>query len=367
MERFCDMLVRLSQRFACRSLLLIGLLASPARAEADKKTPPSPGPLPAAVAVVPGLLVHGAGHYAAGDPATGRTLLAAEGIGLAGIFGPGALLVVTGASRRFIGALAAGVVGGVGIFAISGLADIYGASGLRGGDPVTVAPSLETRVGAIYAYDPLFQYRWFLSQGVQGRVGSWKVQGGAAQALDDRNGWITLGGGYRLWGPGPEGASRDGSFLDVDVAGTQHRYGTERFVHWTGEVQVNGRLDLVRVGPSLRGSFAELGVGRALQIYEYRVRGAVTDINELLLARFAFGWYPGRPGSSNGEVSFGYDHRHDGLAAGLKLRGLGSGVAGHFEARGRWFRGAWGVGAEAQVGSAYVVGLSLLFRQGGPW
>jgi hypothetical protein len=319
------------------------------------------------VAVVPGVLVHGAGHYAAGDPKTARRLLVAEAVGLGGVLVPGALLAVTGASRRFVGLLAGGVVAGFGIFAISGLADIYGASGLPGGDPVTLAPSLETKVGVVHVNDPIFRYRFFLDQGVQGRLGAWKLGGSGLSALDDRNSQVRLTGGVRGWGPGPGRRARDGSFLDLDLALSRHFYGPESFTLWSGDVLLNGRLDLARVGPTLRGSFAEMGVGWALQVYQYRVPGAVADINELLLARFAFGWYLGRPGGLNGEVAVGYDHRHDGLAAGLKLRGLGSGVAGHFEARGRVFRGAWGLGTEVQVGSAHVFGLSLLHRHGGPW
>ena len=58
-----------------------------------------------------------------------------------------------------------------------------------------------------------------------------------------------------------------------------------------------------------------------------------------------------------------YDHRHDDFAAGFKLRGIGSGVAGHFGIEGRMYLSEhWGVSAEAMVGSAYVAGVSILFR-----
>jgi hypothetical protein len=61
-----------------------------------------------------------------------------------------------------------------------------------------------------------------------------------------------------------------------------------------------------------------------------------------------------------------YDHRHDGFAAGLKMTGLGSGVAGHFGMEGRLYLDSqWGLLLDAQVGSAYVAGLSILFRHGG--
>lgn len=51
-----------------------------------------PGLLPAAAALLPGLVLHGAGHWLAGDRATAWRLLAAQGTGLG-------LLAVGGAPR----------------------------------------------------------------------------------------------------------------------------------------------------------------------------------------------------------------------------------------------------------------------------
>ena len=61
-----------------------------------------------------------------------------------------------------------------------------------------------------------------------------------------------------------------------------------------------------------------------------------------------------------------YDHRHDDFAAGLKVPGIPSGVAGHFGFLARAFvTEHWGMSVEAMAGSAYVLGASMLFRQGG--
>ena len=58
-----------------------------------------------------------------------------------------------------------------------------------------------------------------------------------------------------------------------------------------------------------------------------------------------------------------YDHRHDDFAAGLQLPGLGSGPAGHFGLASEIFVSPrWGLAADIQAGSAYVAGLSLLYR-----
>ena len=59
-----------------------------------------------------------------------------------------------------------------------------------------------------------------------------------------------------------------------------------------------------------------------------------------------------------------YDHRRDDLAAGLKVPGIGAGYLGHvgLEAKAYFFE-SWGVLLDAQLGSAAIAGLSLLYRR----
>jgi len=342
--------------------------------DCDDQRPPkkfATSALGTAAALVPGVVVHGSGHLVVGDTKTGLRLLALEGAGL-GVLATGFIpIIATGASRRLIGPAVALTVGGVGLFAISFLADVYGLVAPAGGvgAPFRTAPTLQTALGYRYVYDPVFAYRSFMVQEIDYRAGHWRVHPSAWFALDDTNSRLRAHFAYRLTGPLPEGkrASRDGSFLDLEMAVTRHNFGSERFTTTTGEVGVAGRLDMARIGPSLRGSFAEMSVGWALQTYSYRARGTTADVGELLLARFGYGMYLGFPGSPRGEVMIYYDHRHDDFAAGFKMRGLGSGVIGHFGAEGRLFvTDHWGVGAEAAFGSAYVTGLSILYRQGNP-
>ena len=70
------------------------------------------------------------------------------------------------------------------------------------------------------------------------------------------------------------------------------------------------------------------------------------------------------PGS---EALLYYDHRHDDYVAGLKVRGLGSGVIGHFGASARWFfNERFGIAADAQVGAAVMAGASFIFKPAAP-
>jgi hypothetical protein len=290
-----------------------------------------------------------------------------EGIGLGGVAVGGTTIVLTGASRYLVGPSAALVVGGVGLFGIALLADVYGAAmpeSARGTARLT-APAVETSLGYAYVYDPQFQYRNFVRDSVTLRSGRWRVEGSGWFALDDPNARVRLLGARRLYGPLPRRqwpVARDGSFLDADLAVTHHQYRSERFQTLAAEAELRGRLDLARIDPALHGSFGEMGFGLALAVFDYDVPGLGfgSDWEDFLLASWGFGMYLDRRGS---ELTLYYDHRHDDYAAGLKITGLGSGVAGHFGLASRvYFDATWGVGVDAQIGSAAIASLSVLFR-----
>jgi hypothetical protein len=167
--------------------------------------------------------------------------------------------------------------------------------------------------------------------------------------------------------PAPATRARDGSRLDLQAAVTHHRYDSDGFNTVTVELALDGRLDLERWAEPLRGSFADFGVGAALQTFDYDAvdLGFASDVEQMLLARFGFGMYLGDPAERGGELSVYYDHRHDDFAAGLKLTGLGSGIPGHFGSEVRYyFSRDFGVLVDAQAGSAYILGMSLLYRVG---
>lgn len=320
-------------------------------------------------ALVPGLAVHGAGHYVMGEKRTAGRLLAIEGVGLGAVGGGLVLLATTGASRRFVAPVGAITMMGVGLFAISTLADLYGVLAPPGGTgaPLTVTPRFGAELGLRYVYDPIFAYRAFSVQAVEARFGPLRLsQSGWYSLGEHRNRRLRLEGAYRPYGPRPEGAgerARDGSFVEIETAVTDHDFDSDGFAVTTGEVSLRGRLDLARIGPTLTGSFAEFGVGTALAANRYDRHHDEAD--SLLLGGFAFGVYLGRQPGRWGEAKIYYDHRHDGFAAGLKMRGLGSGVPGHFGARALfYFAPSWGALAEVEAGSAYVTGLSVVYRYG---
>jgi len=106
---------------ACVAIAITATAADPAHAADDK-----PEPLPTALSVVPGLLVHGSGHFAAGDSDTGWRLLAWQGMGLgASAVGFGGL-AATGAARQTAGLFVAVGFARLFPFTASWLADVVG-------------------------------------------------------------------------------------------------------------------------------------------------------------------------------------------------------------------------------------------------
>jgi hypothetical protein len=352
--------------FARGALLAVLVLAGarPAAAEVEDAPALHKGAAAVGAAVFPGLVLHGSGHFVAGDRRTGWRLLAMEGAGL-GLTGLGlGTLVVTGASRHLSPPIFALPVAGMGLFIASWLADVYGVTApLAGtGAPSLTEPVVEARLGTRYVYDPTVHYGTLLGPALELRWRRLRLSPGAWIATDGGNVRVSLEAAYRPWGPRPASPAIDGSFVDVVFGATEHHFGPEAFDLTVLEAGARGRVDLRRLAASLTGSFVEWGFGLGWALTHYRVGARETDADGLLLARFGYGVYLGR----RGELMAFYDHRHDDYAGGLKLAGLGSGVAGHLGLDGSWFFvDRWGVRLEAQAGSAYLAGLSVVYRAGG--
>jgi hypothetical protein len=331
----------------------------------------------AAAAVVPGVLLHGSGHFAAGDRPTAWRLLGAEALGLglmaAGFGGMG----VTGASRRTIEPFIWTAVAGGGLFSTSWLADIYGVWAPAGGTGVSlrVAPVLEARLGTRYVADPTLAGAGLAGAALDLRAGRWRVSPSAWVAADSvRNDRFEAAVAFRIAGP-RAGADApvvaDGSFIDLVAGGIHHRYDepiagplSAAFEMTSFELRMDGRYDLRRYAPSLAGSFVEGSAGVGLGAYTYPA-ASTTEANTMLLARFGFGLYLGRRADRWGELRLYYDHRHDDYAAGLKIPGIGSGPLGHFGVDGKAFvTTRWGFWAQGEVGAAWVAGLGLIYRYG---
>ncbi len=388
------------------ALLATALLLAPGRASAepDPEPPSQPAqtalqqapvipplpppraasPWPELAAVFPGVLLHGSGTWLQGRTLTSQRLLALEGVGLLGTFASGFVLFQTGAARNLVGPTALVAVAGVTTFGLSFLANLYATWAPREGfgEPRRRLPLLESALGYTYVYDPQFAFRHFVTTRLDARLDAWHLSLGTAHAPDQDNQRYELAAGFRLWDAMGDiesplrafspsdvarGSPRDGSYLEPRAGFSEHRYDGSGFFTRVLELELEGRVDLQRLLPDVRGAFFQLGAGVGQQWFVFDLPGvSATDTSSLLLAHAGFGMYLGqRSGGLGGELELYYDHRHDGFAGGLRARGLGSGVAGHFGVRSQYaLSPRWGLRAEAQAGSAWVINLAATLNVG---
>lgn len=345
-------------------------VASPAEGSSGSPTvTPQRRALSAGAAVIPGVIVHGTGHYVLGETRTGNRLLLAEGVGLGMFLGGGATVFATGASRYVVGPAAAVAVVGFGLFATSFLADVYGTlspDAGAAGKRLYILPFIETEVGYRYINDPQFAYRNFIVESVSMRADRFRVTPSGWFSTTGDSARYRLEAAYRFAGALPRKQPRDLSSLDVVAAGVHHRYETVGFGIWSGEVAALGRYDLQNIGPTLRGAFVEggLGLGHQWIVYDLPGLDVPADDEALLLARFGFGVVLRGRAAPGSEVLAYYDHRHDDYAGGFLMPGLTSGVLGRLGIGGRWyFNRSLGVLVDAHAGAAIVAGASLLLRE----
>jgi hypothetical protein len=320
------------------------------------------GVLPVLGALVPGLAVHGTGHFIAGDAKTGRRLVLAQGIGLATAAASAVPLALTGASDNVSTFSLPLVVAGTGMFMLGWAADVYGSAGgpRLAGVPAPL-PGSEVGLGYLYVRDPRFSYTSFVDLDALVRAGAWRLEGAAALAMDDDNQRLRLRAGYRILGPRPTRGAASGTAVDLMTAATVHRHGTDGFTTVTPEMSAHGRLDLAQLSPSLAGAFVEgdLGLGLDRAIY----RHAPADTVGILVGRFGFGIYLGHPAANHGELQLFYDHRRDGLVGGLATRRF-NGILGSFGLQcAMTLRRGMGVALQAQAGSAYLLGIGLRYTR----
>ncbi|MBU1412821.1 hypothetical protein KKC22_15025 [Myxococcota bacterium] len=321
----------------------------------------------AALALVPGVLVAGGGHWILGDTPGAKKIAVLKGAGLA-TFVVGFLpILYSNASDKVMHASYPVVIGGFGLFAMATLADLYGAvfSGRPPGTAPAFVPSLELEQHWMHVSDDQFAYDQFWHVGLTGRIGGARLRGDFFHSPADGNTRMAVEAAWRFLGPRPRNAEdpgpepnpdRDGSFLELSAGLIRHEFLPERFLVTTPECFLLGRMDLRRMHPSLVGSFAELGAGWGMEFTDFRDVDGRLDRSQLLLFQVAYGLYLGS-GERSGEVKLFYDHRHDDWAGGAQ------GVLGFFGLRGRfYFSRHWGVDWLAERGTATRVMLGAVFR-----
>jgi hypothetical protein len=316
-------------------------------------------------AVVPGLIVHGTGLWVRGDVDTARKLATLEGLGLGMAAVGGGLLAATGGSRRLSTPTIPMLVGGGGLFLTTWLADIYGSAGggRRGATARDDLPPVDFELGGFGIYDPVFDYGAFSRAAATIRLGRVRIAPEILFAIGDDNQRLRGDVAYRFVGD-PRGR---GSSFDLIGGARVHRYGDDAFTAYSTELVAAGRLDLESLGASLGGAFAEMSAGLGLEVTDYKLPGANSDLSDMLLAGFGFGLYLGDSSSMvHGEIELYYDHRRDELVGGFSPGMQASGFGGFFGAALDLDIGErFGVVTKLEWGSAALAGAWLRYRMGG--
>ncbi|HYQ40916.1 MAG TPA: hypothetical protein VER11_03085 [Polyangiaceae bacterium] len=324
----------------------------------------------AAAAVVPGIVLHGSGHYALGHKKTALALLIGEGLGLVLTVSGYGTLRASGNSRYLAGPAVAATVFGAGLLLASFGADLYGTLATDGDavDRVPRAPArFESELGYRYVADPHFSYAHFVVESLTLRQGHFRLTPSAWFATNSENVRYRVEAAYRLVGLEPGELGKRDDHVDLVFGGLHQRYVPERFQRSGIELLLDTRFDLSHLGDTLRGSFIDLGLGYGIAKVTYDIAGVAVpaDTDDLLLLKVGLGVALRGRAAAGSEARLYYDHRHDDYAAGFLTPGRISGVFGKFGADLRWFfTPRLGVLLDAQVGSAMVGGLSLLLREG---
>jgi hypothetical protein len=355
------------------SLLLAIALARTAAAQpaAVGRTEPAPSVEPVAphvsparralaitAAIVPGVVLRGAGSWVVGEKRAAKRLAIVAGAGLVLAGAAGGLVGGSGGNPYTVPAVPL-VLAGAGAILTTWAADIWTASG--GGcvcGRVDAAPPWSIEVGETWVHDA---YRGRIHGRVAGRVELGRVDVAAAALAHVRgDGWLAFADArVRILGAAATGTEiSDGSRLFVRVGGRIQRDDEDRVTQSVGELEIGGRYDMRHLDGALRASFAEMSTGVGLVRAEYA--RASTDLDSILLHRFGWGVY--LPG---GEAQLYYDHRRDGLAGGIaawRAAGFVGSVGANADIR---VHGPWAVRGELQLGNAWVTTLALSYR-GGP-
>ena len=313
-----------------------------------------------ALAVFPGVLVHGLGAYTVRDKPAAKKLILTQAIGL-GLAGLGALLVAApgGSAYTVEPGVPLAVFGG-GLLVQSWLTDLWvAAGGSRIAAPPRARAPWSIELGTSYIHDAYRERAFVRAAGSAwlGRLGASAatlVDAGGDAALVDANAYARL-----LGTPATGALVTDASHLTLRAGTRLHHDGGDRTTQWAQELELTGRLDLARLDAAFRASFVELGTGVGIVHVSYA--DLASEWSSELLGHFAWGAYLG----SRGEAQLFYEHTRDGLVGGLpaaRASGFLGYVGASIDVR---IAGPWAMRGALAIGNAYLATVALAYR-GGP-
>ncbi len=348
-------------------LLIVGLsgvahangAAEPAAStEREEALARRPRILAISAALVPGVLMHGSGHYALGDEQTAWRLLKMEGLGIALMGVGGGLLGLTGSDEHPAALYVPLLAGGAALFAGSFLADFLGVSlsGVRSGEAATVPTRLRpgalgrVALGYRFVRHPALDGSHLLRATASVRAGAARLALTAEADSRDRYRAFEAEASYRLpWRP------LSAATVDVGFDMAQRRLPVDGVTSTPVALWLEAAWLLDRYVPSLPGAYARGRLGFGVESVDYLgVAGRSDDLLPFVVAVAGIGLRLGRV-----DVEASYDQRQDGLPGGGfygRLPGmLGSiGLAGRLRLSSRW-----ALGSEVRYGTGYTTWIAL--------
>jgi len=323
----------------------------------DPGREPRPGSLLAGgVALVPGLLIHGSGHFALGERQSACRLLATQGAGLAGVIGGIGLLSAVGASEKLAVLYVPLTVGGLGLFGVSFLADVVGAvHGRRPWPEPVVPPGITVRAGYVGLFGSKHSFRHLGELGVEWRAERLVLDGQATLHPQGDFGEYRCLAGWRLWAPSGDPVTR----LSLVAELARQGFHTEGFAVTTVRALGELRWNLGDFLPTMQNAWLLGRLGGGFDSLDFAGTSADDDGLPFLVAELGLGLMA----TDRVEAELAYRHRKGELPGGMAIGDGMAGFAGMLELRGRVAVGRrWALVPGVRLGTGVMPWLSLESR-----
>jgi hypothetical protein len=278
--------------------------------------------------LVPGLLLHGSGHFVLGERQDAYRLLAMEGVGLLGVVAGLGLLAAVGGSEKFAAVYVPLTVSGAGLFAASFLADVAGAAhGRRPWPEPTVLAGLRVRAGYVGLFASKHSFEHLGELGVQWQIRRLVLE--ATAMLHPQGDFSAYRGlvGWRLgpWSDDP--VTRLTFFAELG----RQDFSSEGFSMTTFRAFGELRWNLGNFVSTMKNAWLLGRLGWGFDSFDFAGTSADDDGLPFLVADVGFGLMA----SQRVEMELAYRHRKGELPGGMALLDGLAGFAGMLELRGR--------------------------------
>ena len=325
--------------------------------QADLQPPNARGSaLATGAAVVPGVFIHGAGHFTLGERQSAYRLLAMEGVGLAGVIGGIGTLAAVGGSEKFAFVYVPMTVTGLGLFTISFLADVIGAAhGTAPWAEPTILSGMTVRTGYVGLFGSKHSFRHLGELSAEWRTDQLVLDGRATlHPQGDFAGYGILAG-WKLWAPANEPVTRLGFYSEL----AHQDFRQEGFAMTTFRAFAQLRWNLGDLVATMQNAWILGRMGWGFDAFHFDGTSEDDDglpflVSDIGIGLMATSWV---------ELELSYRHRKGELPGGMSLSDGLSGFAGMLELRSRVELGkGWALAPGARLGTGVMPWLHLESR-----